>query len=523
MSIAALGGTPHRPPDSVIIGLDVGTTAAKAVAFRLGSTWRRTALREYPLLEPQKGWQVQDPGAILTATGSALTKAAAAATGEGAELIGVALSSAMHGLIGLDEDMRPLTPLVTWADARSREQAQALRRSGDAVGLHQRTGVPVHPMTPLTKLIWFRQHDPQTWGHARWWVGLKDYLLWWLTGTLVTELSSASGTGLLDLATRTWSRAAVQLAGVSDAQLPPIQATTAIRGMSPSTAVRVGLPSGTPVVLGAGDGPLGNVGAGALSPGVAGLSLGTSGAIRMLVPEPQVDPAGALFCYALTDEAWVVGGAVSNGGVVVRWAGSSLTPDLTRTPPDGASHDEAVLQLAADVPPGSDGLVMLPYLLPERAPLWDPDLAGAYLGLRREHTRGHLVRAALEGVATQLALIVEQLDRLEPVTSLRVTGGAFRSPLWSQVIAATVNRPLYAAGDAAEGSALGAAALGLFALGRAPGLVSALALLVAPDAGEARRTEPDPDLVATYRRQRSAVPGLIDALSQVRDLYADRS
>jgi len=505
---------PSRPPAQVIIGLDVGTTAAKAVAFGLGSAWRHTSLHEYPLLEPRPGWQIQDPATILAAVASALTEAVAAAGG--ADVIGVAVSSAMHGLIGLDADMEPLTPLLTWADARSTDQARELRRSGQAAGLHQRTGVPVHPMTPLTKLIWFTQQDPDTAVRTRWWVGLKDYLLWWLTGTLVTELSSASGTGLLAMATRNWDPAAVELAGIGIDQLPPILPTTAALPLSGATAARAGLPAGTPVIVGAGDGPLGNLGTGAVTTGVAGLSLGTSGAVRILVSKPQVDQAGSLFCYALTDDSWVLGGAVSNGGMVVRWAGSSLTPDLIHTSPTGP--DNAVLALAASVPAGSDGLVMLPYLLAERAPLWDPDLPGAYLGLRRHHTRAHLIRAAIEGVARQLALIVDQLDQIEPVTSLRVTGGAFRSPLWGQVIAATLNRPLHAAADA-QGSALGAAALGLFALGRAPGLAAAAAMLSGPDTAMTQHTDPDPALVATYQRQRHTTQDLLDQLDGVRQLF----
>jgi gluconokinase len=194
---------------------------------------------------------------------------------------------------------------------------------------------------------------------------------------------------------------------------------------------------------------------------------------------------------------------------VVRWAGSSLAPDL--------EGDAALLELAATVPAGCDGLVMLPYLLAERAPLWDPDLPGAYLGLRRDHTRAHLIRAAVEGVCLQLKVVLDQLDRLHPVKALRVTGGTFRSPLWREVMAASLERPLHVVGDA-EGTALGAAALGLFALGRADDLGGALELLTDPEAPPPERVDPDPALAAAYRRQRAAVPELIGALSAVAGL-----
>jgi gluconokinase len=501
----------QRPPSQVVIGLDVGTTAVKAVAFGLASGWRRMAIREYPLLEPAPGWREQDPEMILTATSAALTECVGAVSG--ADVLAIALSAAMHGLIALDATKRPVTPLVTWADSRAREQARALRESGMAAELHRRTGTPVHPMAPLVKLMWFSRHDRRTWAAARWWVGLKDYLIWGLTGTLTTELSSAGGTGMLDMATRTWSPIALELAGISAEQLPPILPTTATLKLAAAPAVRIGLPAGTPVVVGAADGALGNLGCGAVSPGVAGLTLGTSGAVRTVVPEPQVDSQEALFCYALTESAWVVGGAISNGGLVVRWAGRALAPDLLGRV-SGQHHDKALLELAASAPAGSDGLVMLPYLVAERAPLWDPDLPGAILGLRAEHTRAHLVRAAVEGICLQLRAILDLLDRLRPVTAVRATGGTFRSALWREVMAAVLARPLFVVGDA-EDTALGAATLALLALGHASGLGDAAAQLSAPGAQEPPRVEASPELLATYAQLRASLPGLIGALVAV--------
>jgi gluconokinase len=505
-------------PAQVVVGLDVGTTGVKAVAFRMpalgtGAPWRRMAIREYPLLQPEPGWAVQDPDTIVAAVAAALAECVAA-TGQ-AEVLAVSVSTAMHGLIALDADLRPLTPLVTWADARARDEARSLRHSRAGAELHTLTGAPVHPMTPLTKLMWFARHDPATWAAARWWVGLKEYILLWLTGRLVTELSSASGTGLLDMSTRAWHPAAIELCGVSVDRLPGVVATTTILSLAPATARQVDLPVGTAVVVGAADGPLGNLGTGAMTPGVAGLSLGTSGAVRMALGAPYVDSGRTLFCYALTDTVWVVGGAISNGGAVVRWAGHSLAPDLHGT--GGAAADEALLQLAAAVPAGSDGLVMVPYLLAERAPLWDPDLPGAYLGLRQGHTRGHLIRAAVEGVCLQMRIILDRLDEVEPVSSVRVTGGVFRSQLWRQVMAAMLGRPLSVVGDA-EGTALGAAALGLFALGHASHLTDAVVLLTDADVPPPL-VDADGELVATYDRLRASVVGLTHDLDRVATLF----
>jgi gluconokinase len=503
---------PPPAPAEVIVGVDVGTTATKVVAFGLGSSWRASAIREYPLLQPAPGWQVQDPAVITTAVMEGLAEAVSAAIKVGARVVGVSLSCAMHGLLALNDTMLPLTPVITWADARSREQTRALRFSGQAALLHRETGTPVHPMTPQSKLMWFARHEPELTTTARWWVGLKDYLLWQLTGRLVTELSSASGTGLLSLTTRQWSPTAVALSGVRPDQLPPIVATTQVLPLTLAAATRLDLPAGTPVVAGAADGPLGNLGTGAIQPGVAGLSLGTSGAIRMVVPEPTIDDAGRLFCYALTDDHWVIGGAVSNGGIVARWAGAVFGTASV----DGVALDEHTLALAEAVPLGSEGLIMLPYLLAERAPLWDPDVPGAFLGIRRHHTAGHFVRAAVEGVCLQLSSILEQLDRIEPVRQVRATGGTFRSPLWRAVMAGTLNRPLHVTAGA-EGTAAGAAALGLFALDRAATLASAASTLAGEQTSVA--VPVDPDDAAAYALVRSRLPKLVRGYEAVAELF----
>jgi gluconokinase len=511
------GNRDAGPSGEVIIGLDVGTTATKAVAFELGTDWRYTALREYPLTAPQPGWQVQDPGAISTAVAEALTECVAA-VGD-APVVAVSVSTAMHGLVGLDDQREPLTSLITWADARSADEARGLRASHLAAELYRASGTPIHPMTPLTKIMWYSRREPAFCSRVRWWAGLKDFVLSILVGEVVTELSSASGTAMIDMASRDWNPLAVDLAGISLDQLPPILPTTATRGLSPTVAATVGLPAGLPVVVGAGDGPLGNLGTGAMTTGVAGLSLGTSGAVRMVVPAPMLDPAGRLFCYALTDTQWIMGGAVSNGGVVVRWAGEVFGRGLAAS--DGRVHDAELLALAESVPPGSDGLLMLPFLLAERAPLWDPDLAGAYLGVRHGHTTGHFVRATVEGVALQLSTIVDALDRIAPVTSVRATGGALRSMLWRRVLAAAIGRPLTVT-TGAEGSALGVAALGLVGLGRAADLGEALGALNPASAAPPIEIPEvsSPAEVALYKGLRASVPRVLAAYDEVARLFS---
>ncbi|TDE89613.1 sugar kinase [Occultella glacieicola] len=515
-------------PLPVLIGLDVGTTAAKVAAFEVADATgagrsatavgaaAAEALREYRLEQPHPGWQVQDPAAILAAIDAALADVVASL--DGRRILGVSVSTAMHGLIGLGADSVPLTPLITWADARSAPQARELRAAGRGAELLRLTGTPVHPMSPLVKLRWLGRHEPDLVARARWWIGLKDLVLEHLTGHLVTELSSASATGLFDVHSRAWSPEALALAGISADQLPEVLPTTATLPLAAEVADATGLTAGLPVAVGAADGPLGNLGTGAITPGIAGLSLGTSGAVRMAVNGPVTDDAGRLFCYALTEDLWVLGGAVSNGGITLRWAGETFTPDLLTH----GHADTELLALATQVPAGADGLVMLPYVLSERAPLWDPDLTGAFLGVRHHHGRAHFLRAAVEGVCLQVATIVDLLDATAPVRAVRATGGPFRAQLWRQVMAATIGRPFAIASDAG-GTALGAAALGWYALDGAADLATALQAVGGPggeggvDGGT--QVPVSADLVAGYATRRSRLPELIRSLAEVADVF----
>jgi len=253
-------------------------------------------------------------------------------------------------------------------------------------------------------------------------------------------------------------------------------------------------------VAGAGDGPLANLGVGAVRPGVAACSIGTSGALRVTVSRPAVDPGGGVFCYALAQDRWVVGGAITNGGIVLEWAGRALAPDL--------AGPAELLELAAGVPPGSGGLLMLPYLMGERAPHWSPLPLGGYVGLTREHGRGHLVRAAIEGVCQQLALVLDSMRAAgNEVREIRATGGFARSPLWRQILADTLGTDIgFPAG--AEGSAFGAALLGMEALGLVES-IDVAADLVRIDS----TVHPDPAAAAVYAGLRPVFAGLSDALT----------
>jgi gluconokinase len=326
-------------------------------------------------------------------------------------------------------------------------------------------------MSPLVKLVWLREREPAIHARAARWVGLKELLLHRLTGRWVVDRSVASGTGLLDMATGDWCNEALELAGVRREQLAELVAPTDIVG------------DGT--VAGAGDGPLANLGVGAVAPGVAACSIGTSGALRLVVERPVVDERRRTFCYALTGDRWVIGGAINNGGIVLQWAHDALAPELTLP---------ELLKLASTAPPGCDGLMMAPYLLSERAPHWDANATGAYVGLRRHHGRPHLVRAALEGVCQQLHLVLDSLEAAgQEVREVRATGGFARSPFWRQLLADVLGRPL-GFPEQAEGSGFGAALLGLQSIGELDTIERAAEIVRI-----AQVVEPDARAAALYR------------------------
>ncbi len=484
----------------LVVAVDVGTTATKVVAFATDGAVLAEAERGYALHAPQPGHAEQDPQEILAAVLSALGEVVAR-VGAG-RVAGLAFSSAMHTLMALDGAGRPLTAVTSWADTRSQTQAERLRADPAGLGLHRRTGTPVHPMSPLPRLAWFAENEPELCRRAARWCGIKEYLLLQLCDAWVMDHSIGSCSGLMNLEALDWDAEALRVAAVDAGQLPVLVPTTHVVGLAEQPAAAVGLPSGTPVVVGAGDGPLANLGVGAVRPGMAACSLGTSGALRVVVDRPAVDPQGRVFCYALAPGLWVVGGAINNGGIVMRWALESLAPDL------GEGAEIELLAQAAQVPAGSGGLLMVPSLLSERAPRWTSLARASYVGLTRDHRREHLLRAALEGVVLQLALVLESMRAAGlDVSEVRATGGVMRSELWQQLLADALDLPIDLP-DGQQGSSYGAAILGMLALG----LVGDLD---APAAATpiARTVEPIPDNAGVYARLRPVFAGLDDALA----------
>jgi gluconokinase len=494
-------------PDQVVIGLDLGTTSIKAVALDANGGAHGFAQHEAPPQRDASGRSEQDPERVVAASLRCIREVAGAATRAGFSVAGIATSAAMHSLLAVDADGKPLTGAITWGDRRSVEEARRIKSDHDHLAIYKRTGVPIHPMTPLTKLMWFRDREPDLYAAAARWMSMKEYVQHVLCGEWFVDRSVASTSGLLSLETLDWDEELLNLLALDRAKLSPVVDSSHVGGkVSSDIASDLGLEQECSVVAGGSDGVLANIGVGALTDGIVACSIGTSGAVRVLSSRPLLDPNGRLFCYPFDEGTFLVGGSINNGGIALQWIRDEFFSELVEIEIDGGmSAYESLDQLAMSVPPGSDGLLFLPYLLGERAPYWNPDARGVMFGLSMEHGRAHFVRAALEGVIHQMNLVVLLLEeQIGDITEVRATGGFARSAVWCQVMA-DICRHRVVVPVSEHGSAIGAAAVGLKALG----LTDSLDL---PDPEGAGRYEPNPALEPVYRPAAARFARLYGAL-----------
>jgi gluconokinase len=487
----------------VVVGADLGTTSTKAVAFTVDAAAVGHGQAGYPLLAPRPGYAEQDPDEVRAAAISATREAVREAAALGHRVVGIAFSAAMHSLIGLDHSGKAITPVLTWADSRAADQAARLRAGPLGLALHRRTGTPVHPMSPVVKLRWYAEEEPATAAQVRHWVGVKEFLLHQLMGEFLVDHGVASAMGMFHLEYGSWDEEALAFAGVRVDQLPELVPTTAVLRLTDEGASLLSVSPNTPLIIGSTDGPLANLGLGAIQPGSVACSIGTSGAVRVIADRPHVDYRGRVFCYVLAPDRYTIGGAVNNGGIVLEWLADTIAPDV-----DGGGGLPALLDLAGAVPPGCGGLLFLPYLLGERAPHWSGQPRGVYLGLTREHRREHLLRAGLEGVCLQLAVVLGSLGEAGvDVREIRATGGFSRSDLWRRILAGAFGRPIGFA-ESPEGSSLGAALLGMTALGMLDSMDQAADLVQV-----AYSERPDPAETETYARLLPIFDQAYDALA----------
>lgn len=439
---------------NVVIGIDLGTTGAKCVIWSIESKQIiGEAARTYPLLKPNPGWAEQDPNELYDAFAYCLGTAIRHAGIEPQRIVGIGISTAMHTLLATDENGKPLTNCITWADSRSNSQTEKIKAEYDGLAIYRRTGTPIHPMSPLTKLLWMKETEPELYRKARRFVSIKEYILYQLFGEWVVDYSIASATGLFNLHEMDWDQDVLKLLDLpADKLSKPVPVTYALTGLSDEDAERLAVAKDTRFVIGSSDGVLANLGVGAVAAGDIAVSVGTSGAIRTMADKPLTDQQGRTFCYALDEDRFAIGGATNNAGIVLQW----LSEEMTRR----ELSIEQVLAEAGEAAPGADGLLFLPYLNGERAPHWNAEARAVFFGLSIRHGRKHMFRAALEGVVYALYAVKSVLEEQHADAPIHASGGLARSELWLHMLADIFGRRVVVP-SSVEASCLGAALVAL--------------------------------------------------------------
>ncbi|HDR7589407.1 gluconokinase [Bacillus sp. TH22] len=450
-----------------MIGVDIGTTSTKSVLFSIDGSVIASHGIEYPLYSPAPETAEQDPEEIFQAVIHTIKETIQSSNVQPVDILCVSFSSAMHSVIAVDEAGKPLTRCITWADNRSASWAEKIKNDMNGHEIYLRTGTPIHPMSPLSKLVWLKNEHDELFAKSYKFISIKEYVFYKLFKEYVIDYSIASATGMFNLKFLKWDEAALRVAGITDKKLSTVVPTThSLIGINEELAREMNVLVTTPFIIGASDGVLSNLGVNAIEPGVVAITIGTSGAVRVVTNHPVTDPKGRTFCYALTEDLWVIGGPVNNGGMIFRWVRDQLcTLEVEHGKRLGKDPYEVLTEIAAKVNPGSDGLLFHPYLAGERAPLWNANARGSFFGLGLHHKKEHLIRAVLEGIIYNLYTVLLALKELigEP-KKIQATGGFARSELWRQMMADIFHQDVYVP-ESFESSCLGAAILGLYSLG----------------------------------------------------------
>ena len=456
----------------VVLGIDASTTATKAVLVDETGAVLGVAASEYGFEVPQPGWSEQSPDLWWDGAGAAIRSVLASTGVAGDDVVAIGLTGQMHGLVLLDEADAVLRPAILWNDQRTAAECDAIRAAVGPERLIEITGNDALTGFTAPKLVWVRDHEPEVWGRVAHVLLPKDYVRLRLTGEYAMDKADGAGTILFDLAVRDWSPEVLAALEIDPAWMPPTFEGPVVTGVvTAEAASATGLRAGTPVVAGGGDQAANAVGVGVIDPGSMALSLGTSGVVFAATDRPLHEPRGIVhaFCHAVPGR-WHMMSVMLSAAGSLRWFRDALAPGM-----DFAD----LVAPAAEVPPGSDGLLFLPYLTGERSPHPDPLARGAFVGLTVTHDRRHLTRAVLEGVAFGLrdGLDLMTAAGLPAPDQIRASGGGTASPLWRQILADVLGAEI-ATVDTTEGAAYGAALLAAVGAGLYATVEAAAASLV---------------------------------------------
>lgn len=423
---------------SYLLGIDIGTSGTKALLIRSGSgEVVASTTKIYPLYTPKPLWAEQDPEDWWQATVEAIRELLTKTGVDGKDVKGMGLSGQMHGSVFLDENNQIIRPAILWCDQRTGAECDWITSTVGADKVVDLTSNPVLTGFTAPKIIWLRNNEPQNFAKVKKVLLPKDYVRFRLTGEFASEVSDASGTSLFNVKKRQWADEVLDAIGIPRDWMPRVYESPEVSGKITAEAAKLtGLAEGMPVVGGGGDQAAGAVGNGIVERGVISSTLGTSGVVFAFSDEPAVDPQLRVhtFCHAVPGK-WHQMGVMLSAGGSLRWFRDTFadTEMAVARQIDGDPYD-IMSEEADNVPPGSEGLIFLPYLTGERTPYPDPNAKGVFFGISLRHTRPYFVRAVLEGVAFGMRDSFEILKEMKvPIQQVRASGGGARSAVWRQI------------------------------------------------------------------------------------------
>lgn len=496
-----------------LIGIDVGTSAAKTVLFDETGAAQASASREYPLLQPQNGWAEQNAQDWRDAVLATVKEVVSQSGVNSQDVKGIGISGQMHGLVMLDEAGEVIRPSIIWCDQRTGEEVEEMLRIMPRKRWIEITANP--PLTGWTaaKILWVRNHEPENYSRCRHILLPKDYIRYVLTGVFATEVSDASGMQLLDVPGRCWSEEVLEKLNINKDLLGEVYESCQVTGtLLPHVAEFLGLSPETKVVGGAGDNAAAAVGTGIVKDGTAFTTIGTSGVVFAHSSKVSIDPKGRVHtCCSAVPGAWHIMGVTQGAGLSLKWFKDQFCQDyVDEAKKQGRDVYDLINEDIKTVAPGSSKLIYLPYLMGERTPHLDPDCRGVFFGLSAIHTKKHLLRAVMEGVSYSLCDCNEILQEMGvKVTEMMACGGGGRSPVWRQMLADLYNCTVKTVMQE-EGPALGAAILAGVGCGIYPSVENACETLISQKSS----TEPDAAQALVYENYHRIYQHLYSSLKQ---------
>jgi gluconokinase len=444
--------------EQYVIGVDIGTGSAKAVAVNTFGKPVASSQTYYKTRSSQPGYSEQDPEMLWNAFVSCINEIASTMK---QVPLAVSISSAMHSLLVMDNKNIAITPLITWEDTRSEKIAEELRNSSEAENIYKSTGTPIHSMSPLCKIKWLKENRSEIFKNAFKFISIKEFIWHRLFGKYEIDYSLASATGLFNIENFKWNKPSLEFCGINESHLSEPVPTEFIRkGINNDVATTIRISKDTPFCIGASDGCLANLGSNAIEAGTAALTIGTSGAVRIACPHAIINYSAMIFNYVLDNSTFISGGPVNNGGNILKWMFKTF---LNNSSPTDDEYKNIFGQIEK-IPAGCQGLIFLPYLYGERAPIWDERASGVFFGIQSFHTNVHFFRAALEGICFALNNILEIIESsTAAINQLNVSGGFVHSRIWMQILADISNKNINLV-QKEDASSIGAAMLGMKAM-----------------------------------------------------------